>query len=159
MSQEVDRKTTIEPMTPEDLDSVMAIENLSFSSPWPRSSFVHELKLDGLSYNLVIRYPNSGFPRGVAGYVCFWHVVDEVHITNLAVHPDLRRHGLGRSLIREVRRFAAAHEARRLLLEVRRSNVPAQNLYRGLGFSPIGVRRGYYEDTREDALVMELILP
>ena len=89
----------------------------------------------------------------------FWHVVDEIHITNLAVHPDLRRRGFGRNLIQEVRKFAESSRAKRLLLEVRRSNFSAQNLYRELGFSPIGVRRGYYEDTSEDALVMELILP
>ena len=159
MSRKVDRKASIEPMTFEDLEAVMAIEKLSFYSPWSRSAFVHELGLEGLSCNLVIRHPDSHFPGHVAGYVCFWHVVDEIHITNLAVHPDLRRRGFGRNLIQEVRKFAESSRAKRLLLEVRRSNFSAQNLYRELGFSPIGVRRGYYEDTSEDALVMELILP
>lgn len=159
MSEEVDGRTFISPMTPADLKGVMGIEKLAFSSPWPRSSFVHELKLKGLSHSRVFRLPGCGLPGDITGYVCFWHVVDEVHVTNLAVHPDFRRRGIATGLIRDVLRFASEKEVRRIILEVRRSNLEAQNLYRNFGFVRIGVRRNYYTDTSEDALVMELVLP
>lgn len=90
---------------------------------------------------------------GVVGYLLSWHVVDELHILQVATEPRERRRGVGRALVERALGFAAAEKVRLVLLEVRRSNVPAIALYRGLGFSAVNVRRGYYANG-EDAVEM-----
>jgi ribosomal-protein-alanine N-acetyltransferase len=93
-----------------------------------------------------------------AGFLIGWHVADELHVLNIATLPALRRRGVARALMDEALAYAAQHQIRILILEVRRSNRPAIKLYRGLGFTALGVRTGYYSDNGEDAIEMMLAL-
>ena len=94
----------------------------------------------------------------IVGYVLFWLLSEEVDIHNIAVHPDFRRHGVGRHLLEEVVAAARRQKCIRVTLDVRRSNLPAQRLYRSFGFAMRGLRKGYYSDNGEDALIMALNL-
>jgi len=91
-------------------------------------------------------------------FLVAWHVADELHVLNIATAPHARRRGMAAALMRTSLDYASAHRVRILLLEVRRSNLPAIQLYRGIGFSALNVRRGYYEDNGEDAIEMILSL-
>jgi len=133
-------------MAEEDLDSVLAIESLSFSSPWSRGSFEAEL-LKPFGVPLVCTTGGE-----IAGYIVAWRIEDELHIANLAVHPARRRKGIADSLLRRV--LEAESDARWIGLEVRASNAPARALYRKFGFREAGIRKGYYADKGEDAIVM-----
>jgi ribosomal-protein-alanine N-acetyltransferase len=93
-----------------------------------------------------------------AGFLVAWHVADELHVLNVAVTPLLRRRGLARALMDGALTYAASERVRIVLLEVRRSNRSAIKLYRGLGFTALGVRAGYYADNDEDAIEMILAL-
>jgi ribosomal-protein-alanine N-acetyltransferase len=137
-------------MRPADLSDVLAIERASFSMPWSRGAFLYEVEQNQVARCWVGRENGQ-----VVGYICLWEVADELHITNVAVQPEARRHGIGRSLLESVFERARAGGARMVLLEVRPSNVEALGLYESLGFRVVGRRRGYYYDTGEDALVME----
>lgn len=90
------------------------------------------------------------------GFLVAWHVADELHVLNIATLPAMRRRGVARALMDEALAYATAHRVRILILEVRRSNRPAIKLYRGLGFTALGVRPGYYSDNGEDAIEMML---
>ena len=94
----------------------------------------------------------------IAGFALAWHVADELHVLNVAVSPELRRRGVGTQIMAAALRYSEAHHLRIVLLEVRRSNRPALRLYRGLGFSVLGVRPRYYGDNDEDAVEMILSL-
>lgn len=96
--------------------------------------------------------------RRAVGYIGLWLIAGEGHVTNVAVHPDYRGLGLGRRLMEAMVELCRQHKARRMTLEVRRSNFVAQNLYKSLGFVFCGTRRGYYRDNGEDALIMWLEL-
>ncbi len=141
-------------MAPEELDLLYDIERASYPSPWPRDAFRRELTLP-FSKILVARGAEAGDPP-LLGYAVLWVVRDEAHVLNLAVHPDRRRRGIASELLRAAIDAARAKGAEILYLEVRRSNVAAQELYRRFGFKHVGVRPRYYEDNREDALVMLL---
>lgn len=134
----------------QDLDEVLAIETASFSNPWTRQMFQWEMENLGVSYGYVLRVPD----RRTAAFCTVWIVLNEVHINNLAVHPDCRGRGLGRKLLEFVLALAAGLGARRATLEVRRSNVAALNLYKTLGFTVAGVRKNYYASPVEDALIL-----
>lgn len=142
------------PMTAADLPAVMEIERLSFASPWSPGLFLHELKLP-FSRTRVARIADT--PRRIGGYVCWWVVGDEAQILNLAVHPDDRRTGLGRELVRLV--LDDAHEvgAASVSLEVRHDNAAARALYAGFGFAPRGLRKHYY-GRNEHATIMTVRL-
>ncbi len=141
----------IEPLsTAADLDAVMAIETAAFTSPWTREMYVAELKNVGVSFCYLARDP-TGL---VVGFCSFWRVVDELHINNLAVAEPFRRRGTARRLLVRVMQDGARMGARRATLEVRRSNDAARQLYAQLGFSAAGVRRAYYTNPVEDALVL-----
>ena len=140
----------IERMRPEDLDQVIAIERVSFSMPWSRGAFVYEMEQNQVARCWVMR---DG--ARVTGYLCLWEIADEIHITNVAVHPDARRNGIGRALLRRVIDDARRRRLRIAVLEVRPSNDEARALYESFGFRVVGRRHGYYYDTGEDALVME----
>jgi ribosomal-protein-alanine N-acetyltransferase len=133
-----------------DLDEVVAIERASFTMPWSRSAFLYEMEQNQVARCLVMREAGH-----VVGYVCLWEVADEMHVTNIAVHPRQRRRGIGRLLLRSVLDDGRTREIRVVVLEVRPSNVEAIALYESFGFQVVGRRRGYYYDTGEDALVME----
>lgn len=131
------------------IDDVLAIEDASFINPWTRQMYEADLANRGVSHVVVARQD------GIAVACCsFWIVVDELHINNLAVLPAHRRHGIGRRLVAHV--LAEAHRlgARRATLEVRRSNEPAIHLYTQAGFVLSGVRKGYYSQPAEDALIL-----
>ena len=141
------------PMHAADLDAVMEIERRSFPEPWSAGLFLHELKVP-FSQTILARAADDS-PH-VLGYICRWLVGDEIHILNLAVHPDRRRTGVGRALVELTLREAERHEARIITLEVRRENASAIALYRSLGFSECGVRRNYY-GRGHDAIVMSCV--
>lgn len=143
-------KFEIDIITPADLDGIVAIENLSFPSPWPRRIFEREIR-SSKSYNRVIRI--SGI---VVGYIVTWTIYDEVHILNVAVHPEFRQSGLGEKLMTDCIEESSEKGLKYAILEVRITNTGAQKLYEKLGFKTIQVRRKYYSDTGEDAYVMML---
>ncbi len=149
MSEEKDF-LLIRPMEPTDLAQVMEIEKLSFPSPWSFSAFERELK-NPWSVAWVYELDNR-----VAGYLIAWKVADEFHIVNLAVAPLYRKKGIGECLLRYALTHAEGCVWARL--EVRRSNWIAQALYYKLGFQEIGIRKQYYTDENEDAIVMEKYL-
>lgn len=138
-------------MTLADTDAVVAIEQASFPTPWSRASFIQELRDNVYAHYLVA---SSG--REVVGYAGMWVILDEAHVTNVAVLPAWRGRKVGKELMLALLRRAMAVGARRMTLEVRMSNHVAQQLYTGLGFRISGRRPGYYTDTREDALIMWL---
>lgn len=133
-----------------DLDAVLGIETESFTSPWTREMYLAELQNVGVSFCYLAR-DEQGI---VVGFCSFWRVVDELHVNNLAVLPAYRRRGIGTSLLLSVLGEGARLGARRATLEVRRSNEAARRLYERLGFSTAGVRRAYYTNPIEDALVL-----
>lgn len=141
-------------MTLRDIDRVLAIERASFSAPWSRNAFVGEL-----TENHFARYLVMLEGEVTIGYGGMWIIIDEAHVTNVAVHPDFRGRKLGESLLRRLMAEAVASGARKMTLEVRVSNDRALGLYRKLGFRDVGVRRGYYTDNKEDALIMWADLP
>lgn len=138
------------PMTPADLDGVMEVEQLSFRTPWSRESFAAEL-MQLYTVYLVAREGDRVVAFG--GMHVVW---EDAHVTNVAVHPEYRGRGLGERMMHELIARAVFRGANRMTLEVRASNTTAQNLYRKLGFItlPGSVRKGYYTDTGEDAIVM-----
>ena len=141
----------VRPMRREDLDAIVEIEHLSFAIPWSRASFEQELTENRCARYLVVVADDR--PVGYAG---MWLVLDEGHITNVAIHPDYRGRKLGEKLMRALIQLAADTSLSWMTLEVRRSNFVAQSLYRKLGFIDVGYRKRYYADNKEDALIMAL---
>jgi len=143
-------------MTEEDLEGVLTIEAASFTSPWRRSVFLAELRTNKVAHLFVARATEGALPGGVLGYSATWAIADEMHITSFAVHPDFRRQHVGQQLLQGVLAHAVALGCRQAVLEVRASNRGAQGLYARFGFAPVAVRKHYYADNREDAIVMFL---
>jgi ribosomal-protein-alanine N-acetyltransferase len=142
---------TIEPVSsPDDIDTVLAIEEAAFTNPWSRDMYLAELQNTGVSFLFLAR-DHAG---EAIGFCSFWRVLDELHINNLAVVPERRRAGVGAALLSRVIAEGAALGARRATLEVRRSNEPALRLYERFGFTLAGVRQAYYSQPVEDALVL-----
>ena len=139
-------------MTEEDIPDVIEIEKRSFISPWTRGMFAQTLE-SPVARNLVMT--ESG---DIVGYVIFYQAGLEMHIMNIAVHPALRRQGIGLDIMKKVIESARINSVEECFLEVRETNFPAQGLYERLGFKRIGKRRGYYTETNEDAIVMALSL-
>lgn len=135
-------------MAAEDIDGVCAIEERAFPSPWSRQSFEEEME------NRLAVYLVAESESRIAGYIGAWRVLDEGHITNLAVDTDWRRRGLGRKLLETMERLLCREGILRITLEVRVSNEPALNLYRRQGYRERGLRKGYYQDNGEDAYIM-----
>ena len=167
----------IERMTLDDLDQVRRIERASFPSTWPRNSYRREILKNEQARYMVVRsdsgrgangdqekqrFPLSIFPfgrsrlRDVVAYAGLWIMIDEAHITTIAVDPQFRRRGIGELLLVEMAKLAVLAGAVRMTLEVRMSNLSAQALYRKYGFSEGGVRPRYYSDDFEDALIMQV---
>ena len=137
-------------MTVEDVEAVHAIEVACFKTPWSKKSFYDEVTENACARYMVVR------EDGVAiAYAGVWFVLDEGHITNIAVRPDRRGQGYGEMVTRGMIQLAADSGMNWMTLEVRRSNRAARNLYEKLGFKEIGCRRRYYENT-EDAILMAL---
>lgn len=140
----------IEQLTADDIDDVLALEEAAFTSPWTRAMYVAELENVGVSYCYLARDAQGK----AVGFCSFWRVLDELHINNLAVLPELRRTGIGSLLLEFVLQKGVELGARRATLEVRRSNEAARVLYERFGFTVAGVRAGYYSKPVEDALVL-----
>lgn len=136
-------------MTLDDIEPIARIERETFTSPWSAEAFRIEL-----TQNHFARYMIMELDGKTAGYGGMWLIVDEAHITNIAVRELYRGQGLGERLLREMMRTAAWLGAVRMTLEVRVTNHVAQSLYRKLGFYEAGVRPRYYTDNQEDALIM-----
>lgn len=136
-------------MVKADIPSVVAIEEEAFATPWTAEIFEHEM--DGNAYaHYVVATENDE----VIGHFGMWIVLDECHITNVAVRKHLRGHGIGEALMVQGIKLCREMNVKLMTLEVRVSNLTAQNLYRKLGFQDGGIRKNYYTDDREDALVM-----
>ncbi|MDO8738066.1 MAG: ribosomal protein S18-alanine N-acetyltransferase [Candidatus Deferrimicrobium sp.] len=140
----------IREMGPSDLDGVMAIEEVSFPTPWSPGMFLEDFPRD-FSDTLVA----AGTDDEVLGYAVCWTLAGESHLLNIAVHPERRGQGIGRALLSECIRRAARAGASLIFLEVRAGNEAAQRLYRSMGFVFRGIRKGYYTDTREDAVILD----
>ncbi len=141
----------IRAMTHQDIDAILALEEKCFSLPWTRGMFEDEL------YNPNAFYLVLEISGQICGYAGLWKIIDEGHITNVAVHPDFRRSGYGKRLIEALVDYAKMSELIGLTLEVRVSNVAAISLYERFGFKASGRRKRYYSDNNEDALIMWLV--
>lgn len=133
----------------EDLDDVMEVEHASFTLPWSREAFYNELMNNQYAVYLVVEDKGR-----VIGYGGQWVILDEGHITNIALLPAYRGYGLGEELMIRMMGTAKSMGVKRMTLEVRVSNHGAQKLYRKMGFQEGGIRKNYYTDNMEDALVM-----
>lgn len=133
-----------------DLDGIMAVETASFTNPWTRAMYEWELQNRSVCHILVVRTPSCR----VAAFCAFWLVVDEIHINNVAVLPEYRGRGVGTRLMRRVLTEGRRLGATRATLEVRASNEAARRFYEGLGFRAAAVRKHYYTNPVEDAVIL-----
>ncbi|HEY4687279.1 MAG TPA: ribosomal protein S18-alanine N-acetyltransferase [Candidatus Subteraquimicrobiales bacterium] len=140
----------ITPMSFRDVEGVYRIERQVFPSPWTKEAFKREIKNENHSVMLAAKNGQE-----VVGYAGLFFVYDEGHVTNIAVKPELQGRGVGTCLLLELIKAALLKRVTNLMLEVRESNQIALSLYRKFGFEPMGVRKDYYLDTQEDALVLE----
>jgi [ribosomal protein S18]-alanine N-acetyltransferase len=139
-------------MVPADLDEVMAIERTSFRYPWSSNFFLEELQV--VCARSIVAQVNDK----IVGYVLFWLLPEEIDIHNIAVHTDFRRQRVGQTLLQQVVEQARSRNSARVTLEVRVSNIAAQKLYDSVGFVSQGLRKGYYSNDGEDAVIMVLKL-
>lgn len=132
-----------------DILAIEGLEQVCFSDPWSYESLEHDILNNKLSFYIVAEVEGV-----VCGYVGIWNIVDEGHITNVAVSPDYRRKHIASNMLDVL--IASCEEAgvERFTLEVRAGNEPAKALYAGKGFKEISVRKGYYQDNGEDAIIM-----
>lgn len=142
----------IRKMVPQDIEAVMAIEKEAFSMPWSKESYLAEMKNQFASYLVC----DAG--TQIAAYGGIWVVFEEAHITNVAVNAEFRRRGIGSTIMLELEKIAREQKALRIMLEVRPSNEPALRTYKKLGYLPTNVRKEYYSDNGEDALIMIKLL-
>ena len=147
MDNNIDIK--IKKMGMEHLDEVFEIEKNSFSSPWSKESLKKDLTENKHAVYLVALNDNK-----VVGYAGMWHIVNEGHITNVAVCENHRRMGIGGKIVAELINLAKGLEMAGITLEVRINNLAAQRMYTKFGFRPEGFRKNYYTDTGEDAVIM-----
>ena len=140
---------TVRPMVMTDVDGVMAVEQDSFLTPWSRSAFEEEL-----AQNHLARYVVAVENDEIVGYAGTWLVINEAHVTNVAVSGQRRREGIGRLLMQKLMDLARENDMESMTLEVRVSNAAARHLYEQLGFVEAGIRKNYYSETKEDALIL-----
>ena len=143
------QKIIIESMNIGQLNEVLEIEKLCFTTPWSENSFVYDL-----TENDKAIYISALIEDRVVGYCGIWMICDEAHIMNIAVHPDFRRMGIGSIIIEKIIDIAFDNNLQSMTLEVKISNYAAIDLYKRFGFAQFGIRKGYYEDTNEDAIIM-----
>jgi [ribosomal protein S18]-alanine N-acetyltransferase len=138
-------------MTLDDVPAVVALDQLSFSLPWPERSFRFELTDNPNSRCWVAEVDGR-----IVGTIVAWLLVDEAHIATIATHPDLRRQGIARKLLTYALHYMSKEGAITSFLEVRESNTAAQEMYRRFGYEEVGRRKRYYKDMNEDAILMTL---
>ena len=139
-------KLHFRPMIQRDIPDVYEIESILFNDPWPKSSFKNEVGQNDISYPFIVEMDNK-----IVGYIICWYYLEELHIGNIAVKPNLQHQGIGKFMLYKV--FDYFSNFKKAYLEVRESNKKAINLYTSFGFEPIYKRRAYYPNG-EDALVM-----
>ena len=142
---------TLRKMTVDDVPAVVDLDQKSFSLPWPERSFRFELMDNPASRCWVAEHDGK-----VVAMIVVWLIIDEAHVATLATHPDYRRMGIGRRLLAHALRQIMQDGARSSFLEVRASNLAAQEMYRKFGYEATGRRRHYYRDNDEDAILMSL---
>ena len=145
----MNESVTVRPMVMTDVDGVMAVEHDSFLTPWSRSAFEEEL-----AQNRLARYIVAVENDEIVGYAGTWLVINEAHVTNVAVSGQRRREGIGRLLMQKLMELARDNDMESMTLEVRVSNAAARHLYEQLGFVEAGIRKNYYSETKEDALIL-----
>ena len=141
-------------MNMEDVARVHEIDIRSFSLPWPEKSYIFELTENPSSLSIVAEVIANDLPFSVIGMSVVWTIIDEAHIATIAIDPEFRGFGYGRSLLTETLHQSMQHGAQLATLEVRESNLIAQQLYRSFGFNIVGRRTHYYHDNNEDAIMM-----
>ncbi|WP_253287335.1 ribosomal protein S18-alanine N-acetyltransferase [Clostridium bornimense] len=138
----------IDELKSEYIDAIYEIETLSFSLPWSKDSLIKEIDNKNAHYCV-------GILNGeVIGYIGLWEIIDEGHITNIAIHPKFRGHGFGKILLSEAINYCKNNNFFGITLEVRVSNTVAINLYESLGFVNCGIRKKFYTDNNEDGIIM-----
>ncbi len=174
-------RVRIEPMQIDDIGQILEIERASFSAPWSARAYDYELRYNELAHYFIARPqaapvadPRSARGRlnwlsgilhpepapapdhtpSILGYVGFWLMAGEAHISTIAVRPEFRGHSIGELLLVNAIDRAMELGAQVATLEVRVSNVKAQNLYSKYSFENVGLRKGYYTDNNEDAIIM-----
>ena len=146
---EAPRRLDIVRMSVDDIPAVLGIETLSFTSVWPANAFQNELRDNRLAHYFVGRLDGK-----VVAYGGIWVILEDSHVTTIAVHPDQRGKRLGEEMLVHLLDEAIERGASWITLEVRETNDVAQKLYRKYGFTVVSTRRGYYSDNNESALVM-----
>ena len=136
-------------MTEEHIDEVLEIERSSFTTPWSKDAFIVEI-----TKNMLANYIVAEIDEKVVGYGGVWLIIDEGHITNIAVHREYRGLGVGKKLIEGLIDLCGDRNVRAMTLEVRKSNEVAKTLYKKHGFVEYGIRPKYYADDNEDAIIM-----
>lgn len=144
----------IRPMREEDLEQVQAIDQISFSVPWPANAYRFELRENDSSRLWVAEEIFPGQSAKILGVIVMWMILDEAHIATLSVLPEYRGQGIGAALLAEALKEGIRLGADSATLEVRAGNLAAQNLYRRFRFDIVGRRQRYYRDNHEDALIM-----
>lgn len=154
-------EVTLQPMSIHDIPIIEELEKRCFSAPWSGDVYRHELTSNRLgSYWVMRRTAESGEGTPpILAYGGYWLMGQEAHIVTIATHPDFRRRGLGRRLLQAMIDKAIEAGALEITLEVRASNYAAQALYKSIGFVVVGVRKHYYHDNGEDAILMTLFAP
>ncbi len=142
------KSVIIRSMQKQDIDQIFEIENKCFSTPWSKESFKSELLNDHAYYECA---EENG---DIVGYMGMWKIIDECHITNVAVLPNHRNKGIATMLIEKIIEVCKCSEIESMTLEVRESNLTAINLYTKFGFYPLGKRPKYYQMPSEDAIIM-----
>ena len=132
-----------------DVHEMAELDRICFKMPWSERSFLNELTVNGNALYIVAETENK-----IVGFAGIWKVLDEGHITNVAVSPDYRRMHIGTAIVGMLLEVSEANGITSETLEVRASNAAAQGLYGKFGFEPAGLRKGYYEDNHEDAVIM-----
>lgn len=134
---------------PADAQQMAALDKICFTVPWSLESFEQELTVNDKAIYIVAEIDGQ-----LAGYAGMWQILDEGHITNVAVSPEHRRQGIAAAVLNTLIVEGGRRGISAFTLEVRASNMAAQELYRGFGFQTAGIRPGYYEDNKEAALIM-----
>jgi ribosomal-protein-alanine N-acetyltransferase len=144
---------TIRQMTLDDVAGVHVLETKCFSTPWSKDAFVQEL-----STNKLARYMLYELSGEIYAYGGYWVILEEAHITNIAVDPEKRRLGIGRTLVSAMLETMQSNDIKKVTLEVRDGNTAARRLYESFGFKEAGIRPDYYQEPKEDAIIMWLDL-
>ncbi|MFC2157368.1 ribosomal protein S18-alanine N-acetyltransferase [Acidobacteriota bacterium] len=142
-------------MTKTDIPEVLEIERLSFPNPWRQSVFEGEVDNAPISHPIVVIHSRL---KKIIGYIIYWQIKEEIQISNICIHPDFRRLGIGEMILKDLIAGAKENGGEYIILEVRPSNTTAKKLYEKLGFQNVGIRHDYYMNPQEDADILALKL-